>query len=421
MKVLWITSSPIGPVSRILGLPYGGSSGTWIQTEFEAIQQDKNIQLLFMCPISNIPNGDIIRKETNEGIAYGVGYKAFIPYGTELSKKVIQSVLNVVGEVKPDIIHIWGSESSFSAGCASLLTEYKRVIFIQGLIGMHQRYTSPVYVRENQYWGHISLYQKLRAKIKRYYFKNHIKLEQQAISSAGNVITDNDYTRAYCNSFAPHTNFYQHFLAPAEVFYETEWNIDECVPNRLFTIFGIDKTKGLNQLLKALCIVKKTIADVKLYIPGPFNINKSGLIDTKNSSPFETWLANFIEQNELEDNVVFLGRLDRDGMAAQFKSANCFVSPSGMEVHSSSVREAMAVGVPTISSLCGSVAEYIEHGINGIIYRFEEEEVLAHYIIKILKDKEFAKTIGREARLKMKALKDDKSMNMPFSLVYNSL
>lgn len=421
MKVLWISSAAIGPTSRILKLPYGGSSGSWIQTEYEALAKERSIQLVFMCPIRDLRNGIIIREESVEGTAYGIGYKALVPYGSNLPGTVSESVLRVVDDIKPDVIHIWGTESNFSAGCASLLHNYKTIIFIQGLIGMHQRYSDAHYVREKEYWGRVSLYQKFRSAIKRYYFKKHIFLEQRAIQSAENIITDNDFTRAYCKSFAPSTTFYNHFLAPADIFYDIEWDINRCKKNTIFTIFGIDKTKGLPQLLKALNIVRNTIPDVRLMIPGPFNIDSNGKLDRKRCLPFERWCANYIDRNRLTDNVVFLGKLDRERMASNYREASCFVSPSGMEVHSSSVREAMAVGMPVISSLCGSVAEYIVHGQNGLIYRFEEEEVLAYYIIRILSDRSFAQKIGRQAKLKMNELKSCDDMNKPLSEIYRSL
>lgn len=421
MKILWIMSSPIGPVSRILGLPYGGSSGTWIQTEYESLCNNKDFKLTFMCPLRSVSNGAVISKESEEGNAYGIGYKTLVPYGKSLPQKVFEAVLRIVKKINPDIIHIWGTESNFSAGCAALLRDYKTVIFIQGLIGMHQRYSSKHYIRERQYWGHISLYQKFRSAIKRHYFKKHIFLEQRAIKFSGNIITDNEFTRSYCESFSPETKFYQHFLAPAQIFYTTEWKIDTCEKNSIFTIFGLDKTKGMAQLLKALKIVRQTIPDVKLMIPGPFNIDSTGKLNRKKCSPFEIWISNYIAKNDLNNNVVFLGKLNREGMAASYCNANCFISPSAMEVHSSSVREAMAIGVPTISTLCGSVAEYIDHKHNGLIYRFEEEEVLAHYIIQILTDNNFAKTLGKNAKLKMQLLKEANHNNMPMLEIYKTL
>lgn len=400
MNVLWISSSAIGPASRILDLPYGGSSGSWIQTEYEAIKKDSNVKMYFLTPVSIVSNGTVIENTTTEGTAYGIGFNPKISFGKRLPKEISAIIETLIHKIGPDIIHIWGSESSFSATSAILCPEIPKVIYIQGLIGMHRRYMGDGYIREKEYFGRNNLFDSLKVKLKLRYYDNHIILEQQAIKSAGNIISDNNFTKAYCNSFSSPT-FHNHFLYPNDIYYRSAWNYDNIERNSIFTIFSSNPSKGLSQLLKALAIVRKQIPDIKLYVPGPFTITPEGQLDSKRCKGFEKWLSNYINSNNLLNNVIFTGRLDAEGMCEQYLKCNVFVSPSCMEVHSSSVREAMAVGAPTISSLCGSVIEYIQHGKNGLIYRFEEEEVLASYILKIIEDKEFAMTIGQNARLKM--------------------
>ena len=40
MRILWVSTSPMGPASRILKMPSPGSSGGWIQSEYEALVAD---------------------------------------------------------------------------------------------------------------------------------------------------------------------------------------------------------------------------------------------------------------------------------------------------------------------------------------------------------------------------------------------
>ena len=88
----------------------------------------------------------------------------------------------------------------------------------------------------------------------------------------------------------------------------------------------------------------------------------------------------------MEDNIVFLGKLNPKQMAERLSKTHIFVNPSCMEVHSMGLREALTVGVPSISSCCGSIPEYIQHQKNGYMYRYEEHEQLAYYIQLLLKD-----------------------------------
>ena len=47
MKVLWVSNSPIGPSAEILGKEYQGSSGGWIQSEYEALDKNALSNVLF--------------------------------------------------------------------------------------------------------------------------------------------------------------------------------------------------------------------------------------------------------------------------------------------------------------------------------------------------------------------------------------
>ena len=71
-----------------------------------------------------------------------------------------------------------------------------------------------------------------------------------------------------------------------------------------------------------------------------------------------------------------------------------FVMPSIIENHSSSLREAMYLGVPCISSVVGSVPVYVWHGENALLYRYEEYEVLAAQMIEMFLNEDKALRIG---------------------------
>lgn len=418
MKILWVAASPIGPASRILGLNYHGSSGTWIQSEYEELRLDDENKMSFICPIpTHYPNG-FIRKHSDEGVCFGISFSPKISFGKILPYKTINLIEEIISDINPDIIHIWGSESSFTATIAQLLPKFPKVIYIQGLIGMHERYMGYSYVREKQYFGKISLIEKLKDILRIKYYIRHIALEQDAISAVHNIITDNKFTKAYCNSFSSPT-YYSHFLLPNTKFYEASWRYDKIEKNTLFTIFASNASKGLSQLLKALAIVRRTISDVKLYVPGPFSLDADGRIDKDHCSTFERWLYNYISENKLWNNIIFTGKLDVDGMRSHYLSCNAFISPSCMEVHSSSVREAMAVGAPTITSFCGSVIEYVNHGESGLVYRFEEEEVLAQYIIDVLTNADFAIGLGKNAKLSLEKKRQQQSLDL--MSIYNTI
>ena len=69
----------------------------------------------------------------------------------------------------------------------------------------------------------------------------------------------------------------------------------------------------------------------------------------------------------------FAGTVGRAG----YPKTRVFVLSSSIENHASSLKEAMMVGTPSIATFVGGVPEYVRHGENGFLYRFEEYEIMA--------------------------------------------
>ena len=91
-------------------------------------------------------------------------------------------------------------------------------------------------------------------------------------------------------------------------------------------------------------------------------------------------------------------------MAVQMAISNCFTMCSAIENHSMTLKEAMATGVPCISSYVGGVPEYAEDGKNSLLYRFEDYEVLAEHIIRLFEDQELRKKLSENERASIAVL-----------------
>ena len=424
MRILWVSTSPMGPASRILKMPPPGSSGGWIQSEYESLVADGTTsenEMFFLCASRSVPVGEIKVAESSEGKAFCVNLPG-TSFGIEPPKKLAECISCVIEKVSPDIIHIWGTESCISYGAAKLSPGIKKVVFLQGLIGIHNRYKGGYLDRgaeDKKYFKGISLKKRLISKAKKHYFARQIKYEKFILSECKNVILDNDFMAAYCWSVNDNINCHYHYLKPAQLYLLSDWNISHIEKNSIFTVFGQSFEKGLHQLLKAAVIVKRHIPDLKIIVPGPFNCENGKLKEKKSLSLYETWLFEFISENKLSENVIFAGKLDMKQMICNIKRCNLFVNTSCMETHALSLREAMTVGAPCISSLCGCVLELIVNGENGLIYRYEEYEVLAFIIEKLLANDSLCKKISDNAKESMRKFANYKSKSL--SEIYNSI
>lgn len=412
MKVLWVSNSPIGPAAEILGETYSGSSGGWIQSEYNQLHLE-HAEFSFLCTLPYVSEGDVLRKQSEKGTLYGVSAPR-LSYGIRHNDAVQQAVQHVIDEVNPDIIHIWGTETWLSNAVAQSHTEAPKIVFIQGLIGVHQRYLGGYYKNNRRnlpYYREKRILLKGKSWIRTRHFRKQAEIEKETISLCGNVIIDSEFARAYCESISPDIRCFRHVLKPSRVFYPKQWELNKCERHSLFTIFGGNSEKGTQNLLWAVSLVKREIPDIKVYIPGSYCVDADGKLLKSTKDAFQNVLYKMISDLDLADNVFFTGKLSPEQMADAMAKCNVFVNTSCMEVHALSLREAMVVGLPCVSSLCGSVGEYLENGKNGYIYRYEEYESLAYYIKKLLLDDRLAVSFSCEARkVFRKAEQDDSAL-----------
>ncbi len=407
MKILWVSNSPIGPAADILNEAYQGSSGGWIQTEYSKIRKT-DAEFFFLSTLSSVKKGEIVRKANDKGTLYCI-HTPRMQYGVIPSKEVLLRIENIIVEVHPDIIQIWGTETWLSYAVSLCANNIPKIVFIQGLIGMHQRYLGGYFGNmsgDSEYKKGVPVIPTIKSALRTVQFKKQAKIEAKTLCNCKNVIVDNDFSRAYCNSLPVPINCYDHKLEANEVFFQKRWKVENCIQHTVFTIYGSSAEKGTHNLLKAVSLVKKDFPDIQLVIPGPYKVDAGGKLADNQSDAYQNILKNMIATLDLNNNIRFTGKLNPAQMACEMEKANVFVNPSCMEVHALSLREAMTVGTPCISTMCGSVSEYLEHNSNGYIYRYEEYEMLAFYLKKMFAEPSIQREFSERACCSMRETED---------------
>lgn len=413
MRIMWVMNSPIGPAASILGKEYKGSSGGWIQSEFEAIEKEEN-DFFFLSTLPDVEQGDILYKKNNIGEIYCI-HALRLSYGIQTPMALQNQVKAIIDKVQPDIIQIWGTETWLSNAVSKCKTSAPKIIFIQGLIGVHQRYLGGYFGNdreERKFFRGIGCVSKAKALIRSCNYRKQALIEKDTIANCQNVIVDSDFAKAYCFSISEKVQCFHHTLLPNDLFYHYHWSLDECKRHTIFTVYGSSAEKGTQNLLKAISIVKRRYADVRIVIPGNYQLDENGKLQPSKNDAFQNVIYNMISDMNLEDNVSFTGRLNPIQMAETMAKCHVFVNPSCMEVHALSLREALIVGLPCISSHCGSVAEYLFHKDNGFLYRYEEYETLAYYIMKIFNCDRVAQRLSERTITSMDNIKQgNKNLN----------
>lgn len=115
------------------------------------------------------------------------------------------------------------------------------------------------------------------------------------------------------------------------------------------------------------------------------------------SGNYEDKLKKLVEEYNLQNNVVFVGKIvDRDVLASFYKVADLFLFPSTFDTCGIVVIEAAAnkLASALIENSCAS--ELVENGKNGLIYP-ENSSVWAEELLKIVHLKSKMKSLGEEA------------------------
>ncbi len=92
-----------------------------------------------------------------------------------------------------------------------------------------------------------------------------------------------------------------------------------------------------------------------------------------------------------------MGTLDDDAMPAFFRGLDMLVIPSRLEGHAIVGIEAMACGVPVISTRCGGPEDYVVDGVNGYLTGHDAAEI-AGRIVELTRDRALRDRLASGAR-----------------------
>jgi glycosyltransferase involved in cell wall biosynthesis len=152
--------------------------------------------------------------------------------------------------------------------------------------------------------------------------------------------------------------------------------------------------KGIMLLLDAIAQVTQTHPKVTLAIRG--------------EGALKTIIQRKITEMNIENNVIFLPRVaDTNEMAKLYSSAKMLVCASTVEGNPRVTIEAMACGVPVISTSVGIMPEVINDGENGFLVDWNAEQI-ANTIIRLLDDSDLYEKIAQAGRQSVQKFEAEK-------------
>ena len=392
MKVLWVVNQPIGPIAQKLNMK--STSGTWLTAALKEVECNV-IELYIVCCIHGSENFTI---KSNNVTYVAIGGNA--PSEYIVNSDSIKAWETLYHKIEPDLIHIWGTE--YPHALASLMGKPKSIpafIYIQGVMKS---------VSDNYFGGldktillkYTSIIERLTQKNifnSKKRIENSAKNETEVINLANGIIYETNWSKKYYTSINKNMHCYYHRLPIEGAFREYSWNENRYIPHRIFTPASDYPLKGVHFLIQAIAKLKPSYHDLKLIIPGA-GVNKHLSIKEKlKQKAYKKYLRYLINENDLWDNIGFPGILTPVQMAENMSKANIFVCPSSIENHSSTLREAMIVGTPCITTNVGGIPEIFNENIDGLMYSPDDYHLLIKHIISIFSNIELAKLYSYNA------------------------
>lgn len=124
--------------------------------------------------------------------------------------------------------------------------------------------------------------------------------------------------------------------------------------------------------IRAFRIVRQSHPAAKLSIAG--------------SGPERGALESLARELGVGDAVVFTGRLDRDQMAALYRDATIVLNPTTVDNMPNSLLEAMASGVPIVSTDVGGVPFMVSHEHTALLVPRGDSAAMAAAVTRLLDD-----------------------------------
>lgn len=155
--------------------------------------------------------------------------------------------------------------------------------------------------------------------------------------------------------------------------------------------------KGMHDLIDAFARICTRLPQYTLVFAGGDTETAPG------GGSMKEYCARRAAEHGISDRIRLLDRVSYEALPGLYSLAALFVAPSLYENLANTVLEAMACGLPVISTTSGGASEIIDDPANGTLVPASDPEALANAILELLDDSDRCTIIGetnaRKARL----------------------
>lgn len=385
MKVLWLTPTPSLAEHHLSNKPVNGG---WIKSLEKGIQERVDLSVTFyhweeVAPFTFGKTRyfpiNVYRKGKWSKI------KSRISNSLE-SQRDIDRFLAVIAEVKPDIIHIHGTEGPF--GLIQQHTDIPCVVSFQGCINVIlYRYFSGITYFNTFCYSRLKNWLFFRTYLHTYWaYIKTAKREKAIFKYSKNIIGRTAWDKRVSKVLAPMARYFHNDEILRDSFYTNRWQQQLKGAIKLFTTTGPGLYKGLETILYSAYLLEQQGVDFQLEIAGVRADDEIAMLATKSAGV------------PLSTKVHFTGILNETELVNKLLQTHLYLSCSHIENSPNSLCEAQILGVPCIATNAGGTASLMEDGKEGLLIQDGDPYALAGAILELVEDYDRARWMGANGR-----------------------
>jgi len=412
MKILWLCPIVVADFSEEFGIKKNFAAG-WISGLYKSLKKYSGLEMGFCLPIIDV-------NRMRDGVLNGAKYYSFnVKDFSKFNGEMTERFEAILKDFKPDIVHIWGSESPHSLSmleaCENLSMLDITAVDIQAFYSVYpNHFNADVPLKYIAMKGG-----EYKTIVERNEIEERGKLELRFFDKVRYMFGRTDWDRACISKIKPSIGYYHCNRILRNAFYEYagKWNVKSCNRCSIFTSQAHYPIKGIHYLLRAMPDILSKYPDAHLNVAGvkPISLTDDGI------NPYGVYINDLISEFGLEEKVTFLGPLGEEEMVKQYLNSNVLVSPSTVENSSNTISEAAILGVPVVSSYAGGNASLLKDKDAVLFYQHDAPYMLAYYVCQIFGNDELAIKLSENASESMRKTVDREVNAKQYIDAYNDI
>jgi len=389
MRILWFSNTPAN-ADEYFNSELKGSGG-WLKALDQALQAHVELHIAFYMQHDKIfkyKNTFYYPIKTKQNL-FGKVLNRFITYVTDAED--LTQYLAIIDQVKPDIIHIHGTENPFA--CIIPHTNIPVIVSIQGNItaclhkfcsGFEKRF---LYVKNRKIASLKDFFFPEAFSFSYKLFNKMQKREAKNLVLTKNIIGRTIWDKRITRIQAPDSSYYHGDEILRDSFYQYQWTPHSSGKTIIHTTLGNSFYKGFETLCMALSKLNAIGLDCKWQVAG---IDNNDLIVKVTKKK--------LKSDYPSKGLILLGSINENSLIARIMEADIYVMTSHIDNSPNSLCEAMIIGMPCISTFAGGVASLLKDGEEGILIQDGDPWAMAGAVLEMLNNKDRTIQLGKNAR-----------------------